>query len=239
MVHLPYSLFQLFKSEMHDDNFLSEIVPDGTKESQAHQLYETILKSVEKDLPFLLPILIKRIKAFLKKTRSKDHHAQLEIALETLKAREQFANNIFLITLLAAKISMKKYWENQRDRFFFFTILKNPLDAKNYYDYGHILLKQKQTPTAEQLFHCAIEIDPKSFWGYWGLGFFFLKNSKLPDAEKLYDSALKLAQQSEIQHPTKFRRELFLIKEDMKKLKEKKLKMQSAQQPQIDLFSLP
>lgn len=237
MVHLPYFLYQLFKADLHDDNFLSEIIPDGIKESQAHELYQTILKSVEKDLPFLLPILIKRIKTFLKKTRSKDHQAQLALALEKLKAKEEFANNIFLITLLAAKISMKKYWENQRDRFFFFTILKNPLDAKNYYDYGHILLKQKQTTTAEQLFRCAIEIDPNSFWGYWGLGFCFLKNNQLPDAEELYHSALKLAQHVEIQSPNKFRRELFLIKEDMKKLKGKKLKMQSVQQPQIDLFS--
>jgi len=237
MVHLPYFLFQLFRSELHNDNFLSEIIPDAAKETLAQQLYQTILKSVEKDLPFLLPILIKRIQAFLKKTRSKDHQAQLELALEQLKAKEQFANNIFLITLLAAKISMKKYWENQRDRFFFFTILKNPMDAKNYYDYGHILLKQKLTPTAEKLFDCAIEIDPKSFWGYWGLGFSFLKSNKLPDSERLFDSALKFAQQGAIHNPNKFRRELFLIKEDMKKLKEKKFKMQSVQQPQIDLFS--
>lgn len=238
MVHLPFFLHQLFQAELQEENFLSEIIPDGNKAMLAQQLYQTILKSVEKDLPFFLPILIKRIKALQKKARTKDRQEQFERVLEKLKAREQFANNIFLITLLAAKISMKKYWENQRDRFFFFTILKNPLDAKNYYDYGHILLKQKQSATAEQLFRCAIEISPQSFWGYWGLGFYLLKNNMHLEAEQSYDSALKLAQQSEIQHPNKFRRELFLIKEDIKKVKEKKLKMQSVDQPQIDLFSL-
>jgi len=239
LVHLPYHLFQLFKYGLRKADFLSEMIPDGDKELLAQELYQTILKSVEQDLPFLLPTLIKRIEKIIKKTEESNQKEQLQLAIETLKAKEQLANNIFLITLIAAKISMKKYWENQRDRFFFFTILKNPLDAKNYFDYGHILLKQKNTGIAEQLFNCAVEIDPHNFWGFWGLGNYYFKTNKLPKAEFFFSKSLKLAQQLEIQQPNMFRRELFLIKEDMKKLNQKKVKLQAMEQPQIDLFVAP
>ena len=236
LVHLPYYLYQLFKSTLGKDDFLTEMIPDCDKVVLAQELYQAILKSVEKDMPFLLPILIKRIDKIIKKVKKPDQKEQLLLAFNTLKAKDQLANNIFLITLIAAKISMKKYWENQRDQFFFFTILKNPLDARNYFDYGRILLKQKHTANAEQLFNCAVEIDPKNFWGFWGLGNFYLKKNILAKAEQFYSQGLKIAQHLEIQQPKMLRRELFLMKEDIKKLMQKKVKQQVLEQPQIDLF---
>jgi tetratricopeptide (TPR) repeat protein len=238
LVHLPYYLYQLYKPVLQNDNFITETIPDGDKQVQANELYSAILKSVEKDLPSLLPTLIKRIEKILKKVKESAQKEQLQLAVDTLKTGDHLINNIFLMTLIAAKISMKKYWENQRDRFFFFTILKNPLDAKNYFDYGHILLKQKHTANAKQLFNCAIEIDPQNFWGFWGLGNFYFKINKFVKADEFYHKSLKIAQQLEIQKPNLFRRELFLIKEDIKKLKQKKLKLQASEQPQIDLFGI-
>ncbi len=238
LVHLPYYLYQLYKPSLQKDNFLTEMIPDGDKQTQAKELYQAILKSVEQDLPFLLPTLIKRIDNLQKKIKDNDQNEQLKLAIDTLKTNNQVVNNMFLITLIAAKISMKKYWENQRDRFFFFTILKNPLDAKNYFDYGHILLKQKHTANAKQLFNCAIEIDPQNFWGFWGLGNFYFKINKFVKADEFFNKSLKIAQQFEIQKPNLFRRELFLIKEDIKKLKQKKLKLQASEQPQTDLFGV-
>lgn len=236
LVHLPNYLFQLFKSNLGKNEFLSEMIPDNDKELLAKDLYQAILKSVEKDAPFLLPILIKRTDKIASKVKEPTQKEQLQLAIDTLKADNHLANNIFLITLIAAKISMKKYWENQRDQFFFFTILKNPLDAKNYFDYGRILLKQKHSLNAEQLFRCAVEIDPQSFWGFWGLGNYFLKKKRFGKAEEFYSQGLKIAQQLEIQKPNRFRRELFLMKEDMRKLTQKKVKRQVLEQPQIDLF---
>lgn len=238
LVHLPYYLYQLYKPALQKDNFLTEIIPDGDKQVQANELYGAILKSVEKDLPFLLPTLLKRIETVIKKVKEPAQQDQLQLAVDTLKSRDHLINNMFLITLIAAKISMKKYWENQRDRFFFFTILKNPLDAKNYFDYGHILLKQKHTANAKQLFNCAIEIDPQNFWGFWGLGNFYFKINNFVRADEFYNKSLKIAQQLEIHQPNLLRRELFLIKEDIKKLKQKKLKLQASEQSQIDLFGI-
>lgn len=238
LVYLPYFLYQLFKSSLQKDNFLNETIPDGDKQLQAHELYHAILKSVEKDLPHLLPTLIKRIEKILKKVKDANRKEQLQLSIDTLiSKKDQLSNNIFLITLVAAKISMKKYWENQRDRFFFFTILKDPLDSKNYFDYGHILLKQKYTANAKQLFKCAIEIDPQNFWGFWGLGNLYFKTNNLIKAEQFYFQGLKIAQQLELQQPNSYRRELFLIEEDMKKLKQKKIKLQALEQPQIDFFA--
>jgi len=236
LVHLPYYLYQLFKSNLGKDDFLSETVPDDDKEVLANELYQAILKSVEKDMPFLLPTLAKRLTKIIKKVKEAEKKEQLQFAVDALKSADQLANNIFIITLIAAKISMKKYWENQRDQFFFFTILKNPLDAKNYFDYGRILLKQKHAANAEQLFNSAVEIDPENFWGYWGLGSFYLKQNKLDQAEYFYSRGLKIAQTLEIEKPNSYRRELFLMKDDMRKLKQKKLKQQAREQPQIDLF---
>lgn len=238
LVHLPYYLYQLYQAELQNNDFLTDMIPDGDKQFQAKALYQAILKSVEQDLPFLLPILIKRIEKIFKKANERGQKEQLQLAIDTLKNNDQLLNNIFLLTLIAAKISMKKYWENQRDRFFFFTILKNPLDAKNYFDYGHILLKQKHAINAKQLFTCAAEIDPQNFWGFWGLGSFYHKMNKLVKADQFYTKGLKIAQQLEIQQPNMFRRELFLIKEDIKRLKQKKIKLQAAEQPQINLFGL-
>jgi len=42
---------------------------------------------------------------------------QFNILINSLKKDE---NNIFLLTLLIAKISIKKYWENKRDFFLLF-----------------------------------------------------------------------------------------------------------------------
>jgi len=236
LVHLPYYLYHLFKSGLRKSDFLTELIPDGDKQVLAHELYQAILKSVEKDLPFLMPTLIKRIEKILKKVKESIQREQLQLAVDTLKSEDQLSNNIFLITLIAAKISMKKYWENQRDRFFFFTILKDPLDAKNYFEYGHILLKQRHHTNAKQLFNCAVEVDPQNFWGFWGLGNFYFRANNLAKAEQLYVKGLKLAQHLEIQKPNMFRRELFLIKEDIKKLTQKRVKLQAMEQPQIDLF---
>ncbi len=236
LVHLPYYLFQLFKDQLPKNNFLSELIPDGDKQLLAQALCQAILKSVEKDLPFLLPTLIKRIAEITKKVKDSDQKDQLQLVIDMLNKPGELSNNIFLIALIAAKLSMKKYWENQRDRFFFFTILKDPLDAKNYFDYGHILLKQKHIPNAQQLFRCAIEIDPQNFWGFWGLGCHYFKTNKLKKAEQYFSDSLKIAQQLEIQTPNTLRRELFLIKEDIKKLNQKKVKLQATEQPQIDLF---
>ncbi len=65
-----------------------------------------------------------------------------------------------------------------------------------------------------------------------------IKNDKISKAEGYLNTALKTAQKLEIQQPNKYRRELFLIKEDLKKLKRKKIKLQVRQQPQIDLFDV-
>ncbi len=238
LVHLPYYLYQLFKSGFQQANFLEDMIPDGDKQEQAQALYEAILKSVEKDMPDLLPRLIKRIEKMMKKVKDSGQKEQLQLSIHTLiQAHDQLSNNIFLITLIAAKISMKKYWENQRDRFFFFTILKNPLDSKNYFDYGQILFKQKHTANARQLFNCAIEIDPQSFWGYWGFGNLYFETNNLIKAEQYYFQSLKRAQQLVIQQPNSYRRELFLIEDDIKKLKQKKVKLQAKEQPQIDFFT--
>jgi hypothetical protein len=237
LVHLPYYLYQLFKPELQKNNFLNEMIPDGDKELHAQELYQAILKSVEKDLPHLLPTLIKRIEKILTKVKDADQKEQLQLSINTLiSSKDQLSNNIFIITLIAAKISMKKYWENQRDRFFFFTILKDPLDSKNYFDYGHILLKQKHTANAKQLFNCAIEIDPQNFWGFWGLANLYFKTNNLIKAEHFYSQGLKIAQKLELQQPNLYRRELFLIEEEIKKLKQKKVRLQAIEQPQIDFL---
>ena len=236
LVHLPYSLYQLFKDELDNPDFITELIPDGDKERLAKKLTDAIMESVEQDLPFLLPDIIGRIEKLSKKQKKSEFKEQLQQALETLKAEDKLANNIFLIMLIAAKISMKKHWESKRDRFFFFTILKNPLDSKNYFDYGHILIRLKKKKTARQLFNCAVEIEPEKFWGYWGIGELLSKNNKMEEAEQHLNTALKNAQKLAIQQPNKYRRELFLIKEDLKKLNKKKMKLQVKEQPQIDLF---
>lgn len=237
LVHLPFYLYKLFKDEFDNENFLSELIPDGDKEELAKKLYDAILKCVEKDAPFLLPNLAGRIKKLHSRKRKAEQKEQLNIALATLQSQDSLANNIFLITLIAAKISMRKYWENRRDRFFFFTILKNPLDPKNYYDYGHILLRQREMKAADQLFKTSIEIEPSSFWGYWGQGHYYYKMNEFYTAEKLLQQALRITQQKEIKSPDKYKRELFLIKDDIKRLRQAKVKHQIVHNPQIDMFS--
>lgn len=236
LVHLPYSLYQLFSDEMNRADFLSESIPDGDKEKLTEKLTQAIQRCAEKDLPFILPELIKRIEKITNKQARGELKDQLQQALNQLRAEDQVANNFFLVMLIAAKISMKRYWENRRDRFFFFTILKNPLDAKNYFDYGNILLRLKKNRVAEQLFHCAIEINPDAFWGYWGLGLFYLKKNKIIPADEYLRIALNKAQKIAIRQPQKFHREMFLIKEDLKKLGRKKIRQQTKTQVQIELF---
>ncbi|OQX94967.1 hypothetical protein B6I21_07890 [candidate division KSB1 bacterium 4572_119] len=236
LVHLPYYLYQLFKDKMNQTGFLSEVIPDGDQEKLSEDLKNAILKSVEKDLPFILPTLIKRVDKLIKKVKKFELRDQLQQAVDILKLEDNLANNIFLLILIAAKISMKKYWENRRDRFFFFTILKNPLDAKNYFDYGNILMRLKKSKTAEQLFRCALEIDNDAFWGCWGLGQFYLKKNQIDKAELNLTQALAKAQKAALQQTRRFHRELFLIKEDVKKLNRKKIRNQAKLQPQIELF---
>lgn len=237
LVHLPFFLYKLFHKKMDDEDFLTELVPDGDKEDLANQLYSEILNSVEKDAPFLIPNLVKRIKNIQRRTNKAEEKTQLDLALATLESDDSLANNIFLITLIAAKISMRKYWENRRDRFFFFTILKNPLDPKNYYDYGQILIRQKELVTAEQLFKCAIEINPASFWGYWGQGHYYYKVNEFFEAEKFLLQALRITQQEEIKKPAEYKRELFLVKDDIKRLRQARVKLQVDTNPQIDMFT--
>lgn len=236
LVHLPYYLFQLFKDKMNQADFLSELIPDGDKEMLATDLIQAISTCVEKDLPHVLPEIIRRLENVAKKEKKSTLKDQLQQAIDNLNSADKLANNIFVIMLIAAKISMKRYWENKRDRFFFFTILKNPVDAKNYYDYGQILIRLKKIKIAEQLFHCGVEIDAETFWGHWGLGQLFLKKDKIQTAELHLRAALNKAQKLAIQFPQKFIRELFLIKDDMKKITRKKVKNQARLQPQIELF---
>ncbi|MDZ7377307.1 MAG: tetratricopeptide repeat protein, partial [candidate division KSB1 bacterium] len=174
VVHLPYFLYQLFKPNLNSVDFLSEAISDTDKERQAGELFQAILKSIEKDLPYILPSLIKRIRQIIKTTKTAEIKEELERSIHALRSpQEQLSSNIFLIALIAAKVSMKQYWENQRDQFFFMTILKDPLESKNYFDYGQILLKQKHYDNAYQLFQSAAEIDPHGFWGYWGLAIWY------------------------------------------------------------------
>ncbi len=238
VVHLPYYLYQLFKPHLNKVDFLSEAISDVDKERQARELFNAILNCIEKDLPFVLPSLMKRIRQILKQTKTPEAIHELEQSIETLKSSNQrLSSNIFLIALIAAKVSMKQYWENQRDQFFFMTILKDPLDSKNYFDYGQILLKQKQYENAYQLFQCATEIDPNGFWGYWGLGIYYDRTRDYSHAEQNYQKGLKIAQQLEVRQPNRYRRELFLIEEDLKRLRQKKVKLRVTAQPQIELFS--
>ena len=48
--------------------------------------------------------------------------------------------------------------------------------------------------------------------------------------------ALKIVQHREIINPGKLRREVFLIKDDIKALKQKKVRFEAKKQEQIDLF---
>ena len=97
-------------------------------------------------------------------------------------------------------------------------------------------MRLKKKKIAKQLFKGAVEIEPNLFWGYWGLAELAFKNNRLSEAEKNLITALKRAQKLEIQQPNKYRRELFLMKDDLIKLNKKKVRLHIKQQPQIDLF---
>lgn len=235
IIHLPLFLYRQFNKILTKEILLSDL----EKEEIARITFNNILKSATIDLPSIIPILKKRLNKAKKKTqkeRNNDKVEQIDILINSLNTNDHIANNVFLLTLLIAKISMKKYWENKRDFFFFFTIFKNPEEPRNYFDYGQIMYKQKYFEPIENVYRCAIEVAEPSFWGYWGLGNFQLKRNELFDSERNLLTALKIVQQQEINTYGNLKRELFLIKDDIRKLKLKKLKEQANHQPQIVLF---
>ena len=62
------------------------------------------------------------------------------------------------------------------------------------------------------------------------------EQNKFAESEKNLRTALNIAQQFEIHSAGELKRELFLIKEDIKKLNLKRIKEQAMTQPQINLF---
>lgn len=236
IIHLPLLLYRQFKDVIYSETSLNEKLTDIEKEEVSKIVIKNILKAASLDIPSLLPTLNKRLLKTDKKTINKKNHEKLKILINSLTEKDDVSNNIFLLTLLIAKISIKKYWENKRDFFFFFTILKNPEEPQNYYDYSQILIKLKYFDAINKILQCAIEIDKNSFWGYWGLGSYQLRVNKLQQSEKNLITALKIAQQLEIHAQANLNRELFLIKEDIKTLKQNKIRQQAVHQPQIDLF---
>jgi len=239
IVHLPVLLHRQFNNLLTENISFYEQLSDTEKEETAKIVFENIVKSAALDLPSLLPVLKERIKKAKKKAvkdKNNGKAEQFKILLDSLNEGDDTSQNSFLLTLLIAKISIKKYWENKRDFFFYFTIFKNPEDAQNYYDLGQILYKLKHYDSIEKVLQCAIEVDEYSFWGYWGLGNFLLRRNRLIESEENLLKSLKIAQQLEIHARGKLKRELFLIKEDIKKVTSKKIKQCANKQPQIDLF---
>jgi tetratricopeptide (TPR) repeat protein len=238
IVHLPLLLYQRFNNRLSQNASFFEDLSDTKKEKIAKTVFKSIVESAILDLPILLPILKDRIKKAKKKAVKNKNNGkaeQFKVLFDSLE-NEDTSQNTFLLTLLIAKISIKRYWENKRDFFFYFTIFKNPEKAQSYYEFGQILYKLKHFDSIEKVLKCAIEVDDTSFWGYWGLGNYQLRQNKLIECEKNLQTALKIAQQLEIHARGQLKRELFLIKEDLKKLKSKKLKQRTNDQPQINLF---
>ena len=113
---------------------------------------------------------------------------------------------------------------------------KDPEEPRNYFDLAQIMYKQKYRDSIANMLKCAIELKQKDFWGYWGLGIFQFKQNNYKDADFNLNAALRIVQQLEISQPGKLKRELFLIKEDIKKLNVNKVKHQASTHQQIDLF---
>lgn len=239
IIHIPLLLYRLFKDQLSDENFMSEDISEIEKEFISRNVFKNILRCAEVDIPPLVPKLIERIKRAKKaavKAKDKEKSDQFETLIKTLKKNENVTRNTFILTLLIAKISIKKYWDNKRDFFAFLTIFKNPEEPRSYYDLSQIMYKQKYFDSIETVLNCAIELDPDQFWGYWGLGNFQLKQNQFAESNKNLTRALMIVQHLEIKNPGELKRELFLIKEDLKKLNSNKVKHQTSTHQQIDLF---
>lgn len=241
IVHLPLYLFHIYEAvrnaadtETRFDGFVP--MTDDQCEIVAQRLLDAIHTSLRKDSNTLIPKL-KRVFHDVKPDKSDLTPIQARVFQEIKNLDDaDLIDHPVILTLLIAKISIKKYWENMHDYFFLFTILKNPEDPQFYYQYSQILLKLKKYNTIEHLLYTAIELDETSFWGYWGLGSYHLKKNNLEECESNLSTALKFAQHLEIDSPRCYRRELFLIKEDIKRLNLKKIKKEAKTHEQITLF---
>jgi len=239
IIHLPYLLHLHFKDLIYREGFSFDELSESEKEEISKKFFKLILECATRDFQSLLPVLADRINKLKVKTmKDKDQQKAADFVnlLHALQEKDDVNENPLLLTILIAKMSIRKYWENRRDFFFFFTILKNPEEPRNYFDYGQILYQQKHPEAIERVFQCALEIDGDSFWGYWGLGNLQLKQSDFFESEQNLHNALKIVQQLEILAPGNLKRELFLIKEDIKKLSLRKVKKQVNSQQQISLF---
>ncbi len=239
IIHIPLLLHRLFKDQVSDKNFLSEDISEIEKEFISRNVFKNILRCAEIDIPPLVTKLIERIKRAKKaavKAKDKEKTEQFATLIKTLQKNKNVTQNTFILTLLIAKISIKKYWDNKRDFFAFLTIFKNPEEPRSYFDLSQIMYKQKYFDSIETVLNCAIELNPDQFWGYWGLGNFQLKQNQFAESKKNLTKALTIVQHLEIKTPGKLKRELFLIKEDMKKLNTNKMKHQTSTHHQIDLF---
>ncbi|MBD3288099.1 hypothetical protein GF337_04790 [candidate division KSB1 bacterium] len=239
IIHLPLLLHRLFKDQLSDENFLSDDISEIEKEFISRNVFKNILRCAEVDIPPLIPKLIERIKQAKKAATKQEEQEiidQFDALIKSLKQKHQVTSNTFILTLLIAKISIRKFWDNRRDFFTFLTIFKNPEEPRGYYDLSQIMYKQKYFDSIENVLKCAIELNPDQFWGYWGLGNFQLKQNQFAESKQNLTKALTIVQHLEIQNPGALKRELFLIKEDIKKLNSNKVKHQADTQRQIDLF---
>ncbi|MBN2008182.1 hypothetical protein JW960_02425 [candidate division KSB1 bacterium] len=237
IVHLPLLLYKQFKDVLSDSTFFEDQLEDVEREDISQQLVDNLLECCRRDLPELLPVLVKRLRA-LRKTIT-DPQLQTDVDAFLIQCKDDPASldhHIVILTLLVAKISIRSLWENKRDFLFFMTVLRDPELPNKYYDFGHILYKLKQADLVRNVFQCAVDLDSTSFWGYWGLGHYHLKKNELDQSEAALTQALKIVQQREIHNPGRLRREVFLIKDDIKALKQKKVKFEAKKQEQIDLF---
>ncbi len=239
IVHLPLLLYRLFKEHFVQGLFDPNQLSDLEKQIIAKKILESLSHAADLDIPSISPVLKKRLLVLKKeivKKKNAEQISQMEALLTSFNKDMRPSQHAFLLTLFIAKISIKKNWENKRDFFFFYTILKNPEDARNYFDYSQIMDKLKYSDSVEKILNCAIELDANNFWGYWGLGYHHMKHNALEESEYNFQTALKIAQHVEIQSQGKCTRELFLIKEDIKKLKKKIIRHQVKNQQQISLF---
>ncbi|MBN1155209.1 hypothetical protein JXB12_09860 [candidate division KSB1 bacterium] len=239
--HLPLNLFRIYNdvhqaanSDMSSDGFIP--MTDEQREEVAQDLLDHINRALEADGAVLIPALKTAFNQINFK-KSNVGHGVADV-FQRMKDLDmlQWIRHPIIITLMVAKISSKKYWDNKLDYFFLFTIMKNPEDPQNYFEYSQILIKLKKYNIIEHLLHLAIELDKNTFWGYWGLGTYYLRKNDLEACETNLSTALKLAQHLEIESPGRYRRELFLIKEDIRRLNCKKIKKEARSHEQITLF---
>lgn len=237
VIHLPVYLHEIY-SDVHKDTSGNDFIPmtDEERAVVAQRLLECIFTAMRKDVDTLIPAIKKSISNVkIKKSDLASELHQIENEIKNSDKEELLRHPIILTTLIA-KISIKKYWENKQDYFFFFTIFKNPVESQHYYEFSQILLKLRKYGNIDHLLHAALELNSEIFWGYWGLGVYYLKRNDLGKSEINLNTALKIAQHLEIATPGIYRRELFLIKEDIRRLNVKKVKKEAKSHEQITLF---